>query len=138
MTASDFLNFHPQFAGAVPPIVLQHYVTLANARFDEFAEDTEEARRLYIAHKLTLWVKTVPVSAEGGGSSSTVSTAALAAAGDGTRITGKRVENVSVTYSSGGDGGTSGSAAFEELTGTIYGQQLLSLLKLCSWPRYVP
>ena len=60
MTTADFLAFYPQFDGVYPDIVLDSYVSLANARFDEYGEDTEEARRLYTAHKLTLYAKTVP------------------------------------------------------------------------------
>ena len=139
MTSADFLAFYPQFAGPIPPRVLSNYVDLANARFDEFAEDAEEARRLYIAHKLTLWAKTMPATdGESESGISAITTSALATAGDGTRITGKRVENVSVTYASGASSGSSGSAAFEDLYQTLYGQQLISLLKLFSYPRYVP
>ncbi len=133
MTSEDFLAFYPQFSDPIPALVLEAYVTQANARFEDFLEDAEEARRLYTAHKLTLWAKTVP-AASGEGTETTLSS--LSSAGDGTRISGKRVENVSVTYSSGISASSSGD--FEDLTETIYGKQLLSLLKLFSFPRYIP
>ena len=59
MTTEDFLTFYPQFSG-VPQTILQSFVDSANLRFDEFAEDAEEARRLLTAHKLTLYARTVP------------------------------------------------------------------------------
>ena len=34
MTTADFLAFYPQFDGVFPGIVLDSYVSLANARFD--------------------------------------------------------------------------------------------------------
>ena len=133
MTSEEFLAFYPQFAGPIPALVLEAYVTQANARFEEFLEDAEEARRLYTAHKLTLWAKAVPASSDSG---SVISLVSLSSAGDGTRISGKRVENVSVTYSSGTS--SSSSNTFEDLEETVYGKQLLSLLKLFSFPRYIP
>ncbi len=135
MTSADFLAFYPQFTGAFPSIVLESYITLANARFGEFGEDTEEARRLYIAHKLTLYARTAPpASGEGGG---TISLSSLASSGDGATITSKRVENVAVTYAAKS---SSSESAFglEDLTETEYGKQLLSLLRLHTFPRYVP
>ena len=135
MTSTDFLAFYPQFTDVFPPIVLETYISLANARFDEFGADTEEARRLYIAHKLTLYAKTVP-GASGDGSEAS-SYAALASSGDGSKITSKKVENVAVTYSSGSSSSAS-AATLEDLAETEYGRQLLTLLRLFSYPRYVP
>ena len=135
MTPADFLAFYPQFAGVFPTIVLETYAAQANARFDDFGEDAEEARRLYTAHRLTLYAKTVP--AETGEASSAASYATLASAGDGSTVTSKRVENVAVTYSAGGSSSAS-AAGFSDLAETEYGKQLLSLLRLFSYPRYVP
>ena len=57
MTQQDFISFYPQFTGFTPAVVLSEYVAQANSRFSDFSEeDTEEARRLYVAHKLTLYV----------------------------------------------------------------------------------
>ena len=135
MTSADFLAFYPQFADVFPSVVLETYVTLANARFDEFGEDTEEARRLYTAHKLTLYAKTVPGSS--GDGSDAYSYASLASSGDGSKVTSKKVENVAVTYSTGSSS-SSTAAGLEDLTETEYGKQLLSLLCLFSFPRYIP
>ncbi len=136
MTAEGFLAFYPQFTGAFPGIVLDAYVELANARFDDYEEDIEEARRLYVAHKLTMYAKTVPAgSVEGGG---VVSFSSLASAGDGASVTSKRVENVAVTYSTGGASSSSSLSGLADLNETEFGKQLLGLIRLHSFPRYVP
>ena len=58
MTAADFTAFYPQFAGFTPAVVLAEYIRQANARFSSFSpEDAEEARRLYTAHKLTMYAR---------------------------------------------------------------------------------
>ena len=136
MTTADFLAFYPQFDGVYPDIVLDSYVSLANARFDEYGEDTEEARRLYTAHKLTLYAKTVPSKGEDVSAGSSYSS--LASAGDGARVTSKRVENVAVTYSSGGGSSSAAGSGLEDLTETEYGLQLLGLIRRFAYSRYVP
>ena len=133
MTSREFLVFYPQFGASVPAEVLETFIDLANARFDGFLEDTEEARRLYTAHRLTLWAKAMPEAAEEG---EAVPPAVLAAAGGGQRIASKRVENVAVTYVSGGS--SAASTAFGDLEDTVFGRQLLSLLRLYATPCYVP
>ena len=55
MTADAFLAFYPQFDRVFPEIVVSSYVEEANLRFADFGEDAEAARRLYIAHRLTLY-----------------------------------------------------------------------------------
>jgi hypothetical protein len=80
MTAADFLIFYPQFADVFPEPVLNAFVESASLRFSDFAEDAEEARRLYVAHKLTLYARTVPASSGASGSSSSCSGAASALA----------------------------------------------------------
>ena len=135
MTSADFLAFYPQFADIFPDVVLSAYSASANARFDEFEEDTEEARRLYVEHKLTLYAQTMPASfsPDQGGVSSF---SALATSGDGTKITSKKVDDVVITYASGNS--SSVSTGLSDLEETTYGLQLLSLLHLHSYPRYVP
>lgn len=135
MTTADFLAFYPQFDGVYPDIVLDSYVSLANVRFDEYGEDTEEARRLYTAHKLTLYAKTVPSRGEDVSAGSSYSS--LASAGDGARVTSKRVENVAVTYSSGGGSSSAAGTGLEDLTETEYGLQLLGLIRRFAYSRYV-
>lgn len=135
MTAADFLAFYPQFDSVFPEVVLTSVLVSASLRFDEFDEDAEEARRLYAAHKLTLYARTFPASLEAQGGASSFS--ALASAGDGTKITSKKVDDVSVTYASG-NSGSSIATGLSDLEETSYGLQLLTLLRLHSWPRYVP
>ena len=133
MTAAEFLSFYPQFESVIPELVLAAYVESAGLRFTDFGVDAEEARRLYVAHKLTLYARTMPSSAETGGVSSF---SALASAGDGTRIASKRVDDVSVTYAS--SSGSASASGLADLEDTVYGRQLLTLLRLYSYPRYVP
>ena len=132
MTDSAFLGFYPQFA-AVPAVVRTAYMELANARFADFEEDAEEARRLYVAHRLTLYAKTWVEAADGG----TVSVAQLSSQGESYRVASRRVENVSVTYAATGES-SAGSSALEDLNDTVYGKQLASLLKIHRCPAYVP
>ena len=56
MTQAEFTAFYPQFQGFTPSVVMTTYIAQANARFSSFLpEDAEEARRLYTAHRLTLY-----------------------------------------------------------------------------------
>ena len=58
MSIAEFTAFYPQFAGFTPVVVLTEYIRQANARFASFSEeDAEEARRLYTAHKLTMYAR---------------------------------------------------------------------------------
>ena len=58
MTQAEFTAFYPQFAGFTPVVVMTEYIRQANKRFSFFsAEDAEEARRLYTAHKLTMYAR---------------------------------------------------------------------------------
>ena len=135
MTQSEFTAFYPQFAGFTPAIVLSTYIAQANARFGMFSpEDAEEARRLYAAHRLTLYARVA--LPEG----TTPSKAAIAAAGQAQqKIAGKKVGEVSVTYAIGASSSSvSASSDLADLTETSFGLQLLSLLRLYSMTRYVP
>ena len=136
MTAADFLSFYPQFSEVIPPAVLDTYVGAANLRFTDFDEDAEEARRLYVAHKLTLYAKTMPASSSGSSASS--SYASLASAGDGSKITSKKVDGVSVTYASGTSSSAASSSKLSDLEETIFGLQLLTLLRIHACTRYIP
>ena len=126
MTQAEFTAFYPQFTGFTPAVVLTTYIAQANTRFSSFSpEDAEEARRLYTAHRLTLYARVALPE------NTTPSKAAIAAAGQSQqKIASKKVGEVSVTYSSGTD--------LADLTETSFGLQLLSLLKLYSMTRYVP
>ena len=133
MTADEFLAFYPQFGQLFPEIVLNTYLAQANTRFSDFGEDAEEARRLYTAHKLILYAMTMPSSLEAGGGVSSFS--ALASSGEGRRVTSRKVDDVAVTYSSGASVSAS-STTLADLAQTAYGQQLLTLLRIHSYPRY--
>ena len=74
MTQAEFTAFYTQFAGFTPAVVLTEYIRQANDRFASFTEeDTEEARRLYTAHTLTMYARVAlpdggepPATASGG------------------------------------------------------------------------
>ena len=167
MTQEEFVAFYPQFTGFTPGIVMTTYIAQANARFESFVpEDAEEARRLYTAHRLTLYARVAlpeePASSIvaaphcGDGSFQMTSESseqaplgptilrpsksAIAAAGQAQqKIASKKVGEVSVTYSSGTSSSSmSTSTDLADLTETSFGLQLLSLLKLYSFTRYVP
>ena len=135
MTQNEFVAFYPQFTGFTPAVVLTTYIAQANARFGTFTpEDAEEARRLYTAHRLTLYAR---VALPDG---TTPSKAAIAAAGQSQqKIASKKVGEVSVTYATGASSSSvSASSDLADLTETSFGLQLLSLLRLYSMTRYVP
>ena len=135
MSIAEFTAFYPQFAGFTPAVVLTEYIRQANARFSSFTEeDAEEARRLYTAHKLTMYARiALPEGV-------TPSKAQIAQAGQAQqKIAGKKVGEVSVTYASG----TSSSAVsvqtdLADLTETDFGMQLLALLRLYGRSVYIP
>lgn len=111
------------------------YIAQANARFSSFTpEDAEEARRLYTAHRLTMYAR---VALPDG---TTPSKAAIAAAGQAQqKIASKKVGEVSVTYATGASSASvSASSDLTDLTETSFGLQLLSLLRLYSRSVYVP
>ena len=135
MTRADFLAFYPQFGSVIPDVVIDAFVDSANRRFQDFDEDAEEARRLYTAHKLTLYARGMPMHLDASGGAA--NSAALASAGDGGRVTGKRVDDVQITYSAGGSSSAS-STGLSDLAETLFGQQLLGLLRMHAHPRYVP
>ena len=134
MTQAEFTAFYPQFQGFTPAVVMTTYIAQANERFSSFSpEDAEEARRLYTAHRLTMYARVA--LPEG----TTPSKAAIAAAGQSQqKIASKKVGEVSVTYSSGTSSTASVSTDLADLTETSFGLQLLSLLNLYSMTRYIP
>ena len=135
MTQVEFTAFYPQFAGFTPAIVLSAYIAQANARFGTFQpEDAEEARRLYAAHRLTMYAR---VALPDG---TTPSKAAIAAAGQAQqKIASKKVGEVSVSYGTSSSSSASvKETAFADLTETLFGRQLLTLIRLHSMTKYVP
>ena len=134
LSAEAFLAFYPQFSSFSQGVVLTEYLRQANARFSDFGEDAEEARRLYAAHKLTLYARVaLPDGA-------TPSKAAIAAAGQAQqKIASKKVGEVAVTYSSGtSSSSVSVNTDLADLTETDFGLQLLGLIKLYGRSVYVP
>ena len=134
MTLAEFTAFYPQFAGFTPAVVLNAYIAQANERFSDFSgSDAEEARRLYAAHRLTLYARTALPDGV------TPSKAAIAAAGQAQqKVASKKVGEVAVTYSSGASSSVSVSTDLADLTETSFGLQLLSLLRLYGRSVYVP
>ena len=135
MTQSEFIAFYPQFAGFTPAVVLSEYIRQANTRFSSFTEeDAEEARRLYAAHKLTMYARiALPEGV-------TPSKSAIAAAGQAQqKIASKKVGEVAVTYASGASSSSvSANTDMADLTETSFGMQLLGLIKLYGRSVYVP
>ena len=138
MTQQDFIAFYPQFESFTPAVVLDTFIAQANGRFSDFVEsDAEEARRLYTAHKLTLYAMTIPASGSGSGTDP----AAIASAGRAVaaqQVSSKKVGEVSVSYTTGSSLSANVSTDLADLTETAYGLQLLSLLRMYSWSRYIP
>ena len=135
MTQSDFIAFYPQFAGFTPAVVLIEYIRQANARFTSFLEeDAEEARRLYAAHKLTMYARIALPDGV------TPSKSAIAAAGQAQqKIASKKVGEVAVTYASGASSSSvSTNTDMADLSETSFGMQLLGLIKLYGRSVYVP
>ena len=130
---SDFIAFYPQFRGFTPEAVVTEYLRQANARFSDFGVDADEARRLFTAHRLTLYSRTA--LPEG---SATPTYAVLAAAGEKlSEVSSKKVGEVQVSYSTSSSA-SSASTSFADLPETVYGLQLLSLIRLHRSPRYIP
>ncbi len=135
LTQSDFIAFYPQFAGFTPAVVMTTYLRQANERFSSFTEeDAEEARRLFTAHRLTMYARVALPDGV------TPSKAAIASAGQAQqKIASKKVGEVAVTYSSGA---SSSSASVQtdlaDLTETSFGLQLLGLIRLYGRSVYIP
>ena len=134
LTPSAFLDFYPQFSSFSQGVVLPEYLRQANARFSDFGEDTEEARRLYVAHKLTLYAASTPPEGV------TPTPAVIATAGRGAmqEVASKKVGEVSISYSTSSSVAGSVSTGLSDLKETVYGLQLLSLIRLYGFARYIP
>jgi len=135
MTSGEFLAFYPQFS-SISSVVLNTYIDQANNRFDEFCDAAEEARRLYTAHKLTLYAQTyaaTPTESE----SPSVVMARLSGAGVSAQALSKSVGGVSVSKSEGT--ATSGLSGYAEWKQTEFGLQLIGLCKIAvAGGRYIP
>ena len=134
LTAHDFLTFYPQFSSFAQGVVLPEYLRQANARFSDFGEDAEEARRLYVAHKLTLY--SASCLAEG---ITEPTMAQIASVGRGAmqEVASKKVGEVQITYSTASSRASGFHTGLNDLNQTVYGVQLLSLLRLYGFARYI-
>lgn len=134
MTIEQFVAFYPQFANFEPAIVVQEFLDQANARFGDFGPDTNEARRLFMAHKLTLYAFTaLPTDAA-------VTMEKIAAAGKAQgsqQISSKRVDDVQINYSTSSNMSASAKTSFADLAETEYGVQLLTLIRQHGRSRYI-
>lgn len=134
MTLEKFLAFYPQFAG-INPYVVEEYVNQANQRFEDFEEAKDEARRLYIAHKLTLYAQTyleVP-----SGTAGPAAMAKIAGSGVAAQALSKSVGGVSISKSEGS--AVSSVSGFAEWKQTAFGLQLISLAKIATaGGRWIP
>ena len=135
MTAEAFIEFYPQF-GAIPAVVLNSYVDQANLRFFDFFESEEEARRLYIAHKLTLYAQTY-APATSSESPLPQAMSKLSSAGVSAQALSKSVGGVSVSKSEGN--ALASISGYGELKQTEFGLQLINLIKIATaGGRYIP
>lgn len=121
-TSEDFFDFYPQFQGQVPLNVVESFVKLAHTNINKarWGGSWEFAMSLFIAHFLTLYVKT---------SGSTDNPNNNLASGNVRGIqTSKSVDGVSISYDV--------SSVLSEFDGwgsyklTEYGIQLLTMARL--------
>lgn len=132
MTAEYFLQFYPQFT-PIPAFVLNEMIDDANLRFDDCLDAAEKARRLYVAHELTLWAMTyLPAS-----DYSTLPITKLSGAGMAAQQLSKSVGGVSVSKSEGS--ALSSIGGYGEFKQTEFGLQLIQLLKIATaGGKYIP
>lgn len=134
MTVSEFVAFYPQFT-SVPDNILNEYVEQSNLRFADCCDAQEEARRLYVAHKLTLYAQTFALPATG--ESTPTSMSRLAGVGVAAQALSKSVGGVSISKSEGS--ALSSISGYGELKQTAFGLQLIGLLKIATaGGRWVP
>ena len=133
MTYEAFIAFYPQFAGFTPAVVMTEYLRQADARFAAFSpEDAEEARRLYTAHRLTLYARSAPPE-----DAEAFSRQGIAAAGRSRQeVSSRKAGEVSVTYATGT--ASQVSTGLADLPETAFGLQLLALLRMYRAAKYVP
>ena len=134
LSQSDFLAFYPRFSSFSGGVVLTEYLRQANARFSDFGEDTEEARRLYVAHKLTLYSASIPPE----GITPTPAVIATAGRGSMQEVASKKVGEVSISYSPSSSVAGTVRTGLADLTQTVYGLQLLSLIRMYGFAQYIP
>ena len=131
MTEASFLSWYPQFESFTPAFVLRETVSRASGMFAGMEpEDAEEARRLYTAHRLTLYALAQPESGTGPHAAAVAGKTALQ------RVASRKVGEVSVTYAENASAGQAG--CFTDLAETAWGIRLLGLMRLYPGTRYIP
>ena len=134
MTSEEFVAFYPQF-NICPELVIDEYVKQSNVRFKDFKDAAEEARRLYVAHKLTLYSQTYTEVPEGASRASGM--ASLRGAGVAAQALSKSVGGVSVSKSEGS--AVNSISGYGEWKQTEFGLQLITLAKIATaGGRYIP
>ena len=135
LSAADFLAFYPQFSLFAQGAVLPEYLRQANARFSDFGEDAEEARRLFTAHKLTMYAAGCLNGGTGEPTEIQLASAGRAALQE---IASKKAGEVAVTYHSSSATSSGRYTGLNDLKETAYGVQLLTLLRLYGFAKYIP
>lgn len=134
LTVGAFLAFYPQFS-KINVNVIEEYVNQANDRFDDWEEAIPEARRLYVAHKLTLYAQTY-LDAQNMQAGPAMM-AKLAGSGVAAQALSKSVGGVSVSKSEGA--AVNSVTGYAEWKQTAFGLQLISLAKIATaGGRWVP
>ena len=134
MTTEAFVAFYPQF-GSMSSLVINEYVEQSNLRFDDFLDSAEEARRLYVAHKLTLYAQTYAPAQNGAATPSGM--AMIAGKGVAAQALSKSVGGVSVSKSEGS--ALASISGYGEWKQTEFGLQLIGLAKIATaGGRYIP
>lgn len=122
-TSANFLEAYPQFAGAVPEVVIDAWVKLANASILEprWGDFWEAAIDLYVAHFLTLYLQS---SSAVGDATKKIINAGLSKG----LQSSKSASDLSVSYDfSSVANETAGWGTFPQ---TTFGQQFVQFAKL--------
>lgn len=107
--------------------MIDEYIESANLRFSEMQDAQEEARRLYVAHKLTIWAQSFSgISSD----PQQASLSQLASAGMAAQTLSKSVGGVSVSKSEGS--AVNSVSGYAEWKQTTFGMQLISLCKIAT------
>ena len=134
MTTACVIAFYP-WLSAIPEVVMETFVEEANLRFEDCLDAAETARRLYVAHKCTLYAQTYTEAVTG--ATPAISMAKIAGSGVAAQSLSKSVGGVSVSKSEGA--ALSSISGYGELKQTEFGLQLIGLLKIATaGGMYVP
>jgi len=114
---------------------MEEFIHQANLRFTDCLDAAEEARRLYVAHKCTLYAQTYSEAATA--ATPAAAMAKISGSGVAAQALSKSVGGVSVSKSEGS--ALSSISGYGELKQTEFGLQLIQLLKTATaGGRYIP